>query len=152
MSGRKKILLVNMETPANLALNRTFSCVCGEYASEGVEGIFHKRPSLEEWGKSFMEMASAGQMPDAMFINRFEYAEAACKSLFQLGIIPGKDILIASCSPDGTPASCPYAMTLYLHDGATIGQIAWEQMRKLLSGEASPMETRYVPYQKLVFP
>ena len=150
-NGCRRIALMNKRTPANQAMNQAFFSVCEELASQGVDGMFVERPAPDELENCLTEMVRGGQMPEALFINRFEYAEATCRILTRLGIIPGKEILIAACSPEEAPEFVPYAMTLYLHDGATIGKIAWEQMKKLLVKNARPLERRLVPYQKLVF-
>lgn len=151
-NGKKKLMMVNLDTCTNQIMNSAFFELCSKHASEQVIGSFLMRPERPAFEEYLRRMIAGGNAPEAMFINRFEYAESACRVFAEEGKIPGKDILIASCDPDVLPAFFPYAMTLYVHDGATIGKVAWDLMKKIFSRTNAPLETHRIPYRKMVFP
>lgn len=151
-AGRKKIMLVSPATCANSALNTAFFCACARRSAEGLTASRLNRGTLLEFEEQLRELIVRKKLPDAFFINRFEYAQAACRVFAEKGIVPGKDIDLAACTPEEAPGSFDFPLTLYRYDGMTMGKTAWELMKKIFAGINEPLEKRSVPFLKSIFP
>ena len=151
-AGKRKIMLVSPATWANSALNTAFFCACARRSAEGLTASRLNRGTLPEFAEQFRKLIGGKDRPEAVFFNRFEYAQTACGILAEKGLVPGKDMLLAACTPEEAPESFGFPLTLYRYDGMTMGETAWALMKKIFAGTNEPLEKRKVPFVKSVFP
>jgi LacI family transcriptional regulator len=144
---RSLMIINNHNVDSNIRMNQSFLKAAEQYAEDGVIASLMERSNPEIFKSQLRNIIKNNKYPDALFINRIYYAQAACEIITDCGLTLDKDIKVVACEPD-IFAPCKYNIEVYSPNAMQMGYKAWELMKKLMKNNNEIQPVEFVPYQK----
>lgn len=141
------MIINNHNVDSNIRMNQSFLKAAEQYTKDGVIASLMERSNPEIFKQQLTNIIKSNRYPDALFINRLYYAQAACEIITNCGLTLDKDIKVVACEPD-TFAPCKYNIEVYSPNGKQMGYKAWELMKKLIKDKNTVQAVEFIPYQK----